>query len=133
MRTVARCGVIIAAAVLGLTACGGDDDAGPSPGPDSPGATSEDSERGEASSVTVGALDSLEFDDDSYEASAGTVEFTYENEGSITHTLLIEGIDDFELAVGDTDTGSVELEAGTYTLYCDVAGHQGMEAELTVE
>ena len=128
MRTAVRCGVIVAALVLGLTACGDDDETEPS-GPGAPGGG------GDGSSVTVGALDSLEFDADRYEARAGTVEFTYENEGSITHTLLIEGIDGFKLAVGDTDTGSVELEPGTYTLYCDVAGHQeaGMEAELTVE
>ena len=63
----------------------------------------------------------------------GCVEVTYTNEGSIAHTLLIKGESDFKLAVGDTDTGTVELPAGSYELYCDIAGHEaaGMEADLS--
>jgi uncharacterized cupredoxin-like copper-binding protein len=62
------------------------------------------------------------------------VEFTYENQGSVAHTLLIKGKSGFKLSVGDTDTGTIELEAGGYTLFCDVAGHEaaGMKADLTV-
>jgi uncharacterized cupredoxin-like copper-binding protein len=107
---------------LTLTACGGDDDG-------ASGCSPADSE------VTVGALDELTFDADSYDADAGCVEFTYENEGDVAHTLLIKGTSGFKLAVGDTDTGTVELAAGGYELYCDVAGHEaaGMKADLTVE
>ena len=116
----------IALLVGGLAACGdsGDD------GGDESAACSPI-----GSSVTVGALDRLEFDADSYSADAGCVGFTYRNEGSIAHTLLIKGEDGFKLSVGDTDEGAIELDAGSYTLYCDIAGHEaaGMEAELTVE
>lgn len=79
----------------------------------------------------------IEFDADSYDVAAGTVDMTYVNEGAIPHTLVIEGVDGFKLEVdasGDEDAGTVELEPGTYTLFCDVAGHRdaGMEATLTV-
>ena len=115
------------AVALALTACGGDDGGGgESGGGDAP-----------EGAITVLALDSLDFDQDSYTAQAGEVTFLYENEGSLPHTLVIEDIDTdtFKLEVGDTDEGSVELEAGEYVLFCDIAGHRGggMEATLTVE
>ncbi len=118
-------------ATLALTACGGDDDtpADGDGGGDPPA----------AGGLVVHALDSLQFDSDRYQAEAGTIDVTYENDGSLPHTFLVEGReDDLELEVsggGDTDSGSIELPAGTYTVYCDVAGHQaaGMEATLIVE
>lgn len=72
-----------------------------------------------------------------YRSEAGPMTITYRNDGAIQHTLRIEGVDGFGLDVpanGDVDEGAVELEAGTYTLYCDVAGHReaGMEATLEV-
>ena len=62
------------------------------------------------------------------------MEFTYENEGDTAHTLLIRGESGFKLSMGDTDTGTVDLPAGSYELYCDVAGHEsaGMVADLDV-
>lgn len=86
------------------------------------------------SSVTVSAQDELKFDAESYEAGAGCVEITYENEGSVAHTLRIDGQSGFKLAIGDTDKGTIALDAGTYTVYCDIPAHRsaGMEAELTL-
>ena len=114
---------VVTAMVLGLSAaaCGGSDDG-------ASGCSPVDSE------VTVGATDELKFDADSFDAGAGCVELTYENEGSTAHTLLIRGEPDFKLSVGDTDTGTIELPAGSYELYCDIAGHEsaGMKADLTV-
>lgn len=116
--------VVAAAAVLG--ACGDDD------GSSGGGASIEGAD------VTVVALDSLTFDQDSYTAAAGEITVGYENGGSMTHTLVIEGIDtdDFKLTVastGATDAGTVDLEPGEYRIFCDIPGHQGMEATLTVE
>ena len=113
---------LAAALALGLplAACGGSDD-------DASGCTPVDSE------LEVGAEDSLKFDSDSYEAGAGCIEVTYTNNGSTNHNLLIDGKSGFKLSVGDTDTGTVELPAGTYELYCDIAGHRAtMNADLTV-
>jgi plastocyanin len=71
-------------------------------------------------------------------APAGTVEITLVNEGAAQHDLVIEELGDLELIPlvdpGDTVTGSVDLEPGTYTFYCSVPGHRaaGMEGTLTV-
>ena len=112
-----------------LAACGDDDDDDSGGQPSPPGGTVD---------VVVDAYDDLRFDEDAYTVSGGEVTFEYVNEGNLVHTLVIEDVDDFKLQVnssGDTDTGSVALEAGAYELYCDVSGHRsgGMEAVLTVE
>lgn len=127
MRRTLTIAALVTLPVGLLAACGDEDDGG---GATAPASVPE-------GALLVEALDSLDFDRDQYRAEAGEVTFVYENKGSLPHTLLIEGIDEdeFFLEVGDTDTGSVELEPGTYTLYCDVPGHQaaGMEATLVVE
>jgi uncharacterized cupredoxin-like copper-binding protein len=40
-----------------------------------------------------------------------------------------------ELVSGDTTSTTVDLQAGTYTYFCDVPGHRGggMEGTLTVD
>ena len=125
-----RTPLAIAAATFVLAvpfaACGGDD--GGTADPPSTGG-------GGGSELVVHGKDTLKFDKDSYTAAAGEIDVKLVNDGSVNHTLLIKDVDDFKLNVPGTDEGSVELEAGTYTLYCDVAGHEaaGMEAELTVE
>lgn len=110
-------------AALGTTlvACGGSDDG-------ASGCTPA------ASEITVHAQDDLKFDADAYDGEAGCIELTYVNDGSVAHTLLVKGKSGFKLAVGDTDTGTVDLPVGTYELFCDVAGHEaaGMTADLEV-
>ena len=120
--------LVVAGAVL--AGCGGDDDGGGGGG----GGLSSGSGGGDT--VTVVAQDSLRFDRDEYTASAGEVTIDYENSGNLTHTLLIDGVDDFKLMVtssGDTDEGTDELEPGDYRIFCDIPGHESMEATLTVE
>ncbi|KIE50873.1 MAG: hypothetical protein MB52_04925 [marine actinobacterium MedAcidi-G1] len=87
--------------------------------------------------VRVVTYDSQKFDEDMYEASEGLVKIEYVLDGFQPHTLVIEGMeDDFKLEVGSnkTDSGEIQLKAGRYILYCDVAGHRtsGMEAKLLV-
>ncbi|MGQ0617788.1 MAG: hypothetical protein ACT4PW_12490 [Acidimicrobiia bacterium] len=88
--------------------------------------------------VTVRARDTLRFDRDTYSADAGSdgaVSFDYVGDGTLTHTLLIEGVDGFRLEVtgrGDSDRGRAALASVVYTLYCDVPGHSTMKAKLTV-
>jgi plastocyanin len=113
-------------ATIVLAGCGGDD-AG--------GSAAAGTQAGGAA-VEVWAED-IRFAEERYAAIAGEVEVGYHNDGSIIHTLVIEDVDGFELEVeghGDDDRGTVDLEAGTYTIYCDVAGHReaGMEATLEV-
>jgi plastocyanin len=112
----------VAALTAPIAACGGSDDDAAS------GCTPPTSD------LAVGALDSLKFDADRFEADAGCIEVTYTNEGSTAHTLLVKGQSGFKLSVGDTDTGSIELPVGTYELYCDIPTHEaaGMVADLAV-
>jgi manganese oxidase len=62
---------------------------------------------------------------------------TVTNEGQVPHDLAVDGAD---LATPMLDAGATatldlaDLEPGTYTVYCTVAGHRsaGMEATLTI-
>jgi plastocyanin len=122
--------LVIAGAVL--AGCGGDDDDGG--GGD--GLSTGSGAGGGGDHVTVVAQDTLSFDRDVYTAGAGAVTIAYENGGNLTHTLLIDGVDDFKLSVsanGDIDEGTAELEPGEYRILCDIPGHESMEATLRVE
>ena len=130
MTNLQRVLCVAALAALPLAACGDDDDDGGDAG------TGTGTEEPAGDGITVLALDSLAFEPDELTAPAGTISFVLENDGSLPHTLVIEDHEDaMKLSVGDTDEGSIDLEAGEYTFYCDVAGHRGggMEGTLTVE
>lgn len=78
-----------------------------------------------------------DFPTNEFAATAGEITFDYVNEDSFPHTLVVDGREDdmlIEAAGGETSRGSIDLEAGTYTLYCDIPGHReaGMEGVLTV-
>lgn len=104
-----------------LSACGSSDDAASGCSPPT-------------SQLAVGATDELKFDEERFETGAGCIDVTYTNEGQVPHTLLVKGEPGFKLSIGDTDRGTVDLTAGTYVLFCDVAGHEaaGMKADLIV-
>lgn len=91
-------------------------------------------------SAVVGALaaPALEYAQAPSEAPAGQVSVELVNEGAIEHDVVIEELRDRAVAAaggGETATGQVGLEPGTYTYYCSVPGHRaaGMEGTLTVE
>ncbi|MAR49174.1 MAG: hypothetical protein CL452_02460 [Acidimicrobiaceae bacterium] len=112
-----------------LISCGG--------GSAESGSSSKSESPAEDGVIRVITYDSQKFDEDMYEASEGLVKIEYVLDGFQSHTLVIEGMeDDFKLEVGSnkTDIGEVQLKAGRYILYCDVAGHRtsGMEAKLLV-
>lgn len=118
---------LVAVLGLGLAACGG---------------TSAPAETLPSKvDVMVKAIPSLKFDGSEYgPVKAGEVVFGYSNEDSVRHTMILakDGtkVPSFKLVIGEkgaNDSGSVTLEAGTYTLLCDVPGHSNMKATLTVE
>jgi uncharacterized cupredoxin-like copper-binding protein len=119
---------LVLSAILLTTACGGDDGGSTASKP-SPGATPD---------VIVKNDDALKFDQKVYNAKAGTVTIELDNDpGQILHTLKMDGQKGLALQVqgrGKTDTGSITLKPGTYTIYCDVPTHRGagMEAKLIV-
>lgn len=69
----------------------------------------------------------------------GPTVFRVTNAGEIAHNFEVEGqgieeVFETNLQPGDTNTLRMDLEEGTYTVYCPVGDHQaeGMELELTV-
>jgi len=63
----------------------------------------------------------------------GTLAVT--NDGSQVHNLVIEGDGrTADLAAGDSETLTVDVEPGEYEIYCSITGHRdsGMEGTLTV-
>lgn len=71
------------------------------------------------------------------ELPTGENELTLENEGQIEHNVVFEELGDdrvLDAPGGETDTATIDLEAGELTYFCDVAGHReaGMEGTLTV-
>ncbi len=91
--------------------------------------------------LLVKAVASIRFDAKEYgPVPAGEVTIGYVNEDTVRHTLILakDGtkVPNFKLNIakkGSSDVGSVTLEAGTYSLLCDVPGHQNMKATLVVK
>lgn len=124
-----RTPLLFAAAALSiapLAACGGGSDKADEP-----------AGSGSGTEVVAKGSDALKWDKSSYEAKAGSVSFKLVTEGQTAHTLLVKQGDDvlpgMELSTAGRKSGSLNLQAGTYTVFCDVAGHGNMHAELTVK
>jgi uncharacterized cupredoxin-like copper-binding protein len=71
--------------------------------------------------------------------TAGSYVFHVTNNGKIPHNLTVDGpgVEDEKtatIAPGDSADLHVNLETGSYDLYCSIPGHreQGMEAKLAV-
>lgn len=114
--------------LMASAACGGGDDAAV------PDAGRDAAQSGDA--VTFVAED-IRYDDAPDEVKPGQLVFELVNDGSLPHTVTIEELDDrtvVSTSGGETATGEVELEPGTYTYYCSVGNHreQGMEGTLEV-
>lgn len=70
----------------------------------------------------------------------GRTTFRVTNDGAVEHNFEVEGqgmeeVLQQNLAPGDSATLEVDLQPGTYEIYCPVGNHadQGMRMELTVE
>lgn len=101
------------------------------------GCGGEDATAERSNDLTIEAGD-LYYEPEELAASPGEVTITMNNVGSTEHDLAIEELDDAVvidlIAGGESATGSVSLDEGTYTLYCTVVGHReaGMETALDV-
>ncbi len=67
---------------------------------------------------------------------AGRVKLVIKNEGSIEHNFVIEGanVEVDSIQAGQSKEVTVTLKPGTYTVVCNIPGHQeaGMKTTLTV-
>lgn len=116
-----------AAGALVLAACGGG-----SSGSDGTSAPSN-------ADVVVKAVDPLAWDKKDYTATAGEVVIEVDNQSSQPHNMHIVGPDSAELPValdipskGDSESATVTLTPGAYTIICTIPGHTSMKATLTV-
>ena len=119
-------GVATAALLAAIGAgCGGGDDG-----------TAYREPKGAAQDTVKIAGGNLYFDPERPQLPAGIDEIELVGEGGV-HTLVIDGVDGFELRVdgdGEHDALKVRLAPGRYTFFCDIPGHRdaGMEGTLTV-
>lgn len=73
----------------------------------------------------------------SKEIAAGTVKLSIKNEGAVEHNFVIKEAN-FEadsIQPGQTKEVSVQLKPGTYTVVCNIPGHEeaGMKTTITVK
>lgn len=134
-----RSGLIAAAsAIVLLAGCGSSDEPSAQQPSSTPATSASGSPSASGTVVTVTETDfALALSQTTF--TPGTYTFVAENNGNTTHALEIEGpgIEEQEtndLSPGDSGQLTVELQAGTYELYCPVDGHKdrGMKTEITV-
>jgi plastocyanin len=145
---IAVCALALAA--FGFAACGGDDEDDGDTGTVATETTETTDEEPAGNGAAGGGGDTLEIGADpggaleyttgSLDAAAGEVEIVFDNPSGTPHDVRIESEDGEDLGgteviTSDSATATVELEPGTYTYFCSVAGHReaGMEDTLTVE
>ncbi|RKS08916.1 cupredoxin-like protein [Nocardiopsis sp. Huas11] len=118
---------LVAAGVLGLTACADDGEDPVLP-----------TEEAAPETITVTA-EETQFTGIPENMFSGTVDVVFENLDTDEHDLVVEELGDEQVIPatpgGESATGSVTLEPGTYTFYCSLGDHRemGMEVTVTVE
>ena len=90
--------------------------------------------------LEVDAGPGIRFDATGYTVNAGKVKVAYVNRDSQRHTLVIIDANKVQLpgelevaTSGAFELKEYDLQPGTYTLFCNVPGHQNMKATLTVK
>ena len=80
--------------------------------------------------------DDLRWDVEELTAPAGEITFELVCEDAVNHNIVIDELDEevAECAPGETVTGSITLDPGSYTYVCTIPGHEStMRGELVVE
>ena len=129
---------VLAAGVVALAGCGGDDNN------DNGGEANTATEKTAPAGAAAGAvkLSETEFKITPSNPSvkkAGTVTFAVSNDGGVVHALEVEGPGEEKetpnIDPGKSATLKVDLnKPGTYEFYCPIDGHkqQGMKGEIKV-
>ena len=125
-RTITRSwlvGVALGASLM-LAACSSGDDGGS-------GDTGGDTASGGDVATTVTMVDNAYEPSDPL-VTAGDLELV--NAGEATHTFTIEDQDvDVEVGAGESGTATIDLDPGSYTLFCRFHRSAGLDPTLTVE
>jgi plastocyanin len=118
---------VFAASLISLSACGGSSSSSP--------AYTVPADAG----LVVKAVPTIRWDATEYTATAGDIKVFLANDDNVKHILVIRQGDkvvgDLELTVtkkGTVAEGTINLEAGEYSVYCIIPGHGNMNSTLTV-
>ena len=118
---------VFAASLISLSACGGSSSSSP--------AYTVPADAG----LVVKAVPTIRWAATEYTATAGDIKVFLANDDNVKHILVIRQGDkvvgDLELTVtkrGTVDEGTINLEAGEYSVYCIIPGHGNMNSTLTV-
>lgn len=101
--------------------------------------TGGEQEAGTVAGVWAVQSTALKFDQAPTTLPAGRVTIELQNMAGLPHDVTFEGVRGdkpiVETKGKDSATGTVELEPGTYTYYCNIPGHRdaGMEGTVTVQ
>ncbi len=97
-------------------------------GDEDDGAEDADADADAIATATFVAED-IEFTDAPDEVPAGLVEFELVNNGAAVHNVALDDLGNevvVEASGGETATGTIELEPGTYEYHCDIPGHEDL-------
>jgi uncharacterized cupredoxin-like copper-binding protein len=144
------CIALLAAIPIALSACGGDDDEADTTAAATTTTTTEENEAttggGGGGGAATGGGENVDISEVDFKINpadvttkAGSVTFDISNDGESPHNLEVEGngveqvSDTFQ--PGDSGELTVDLQPGTYEMYCAIPGHRelGMEGEVTVQ
>lgn len=125
--------LLLPALLLGLAACSAPAEQTGTPAPSAAAAA--------ASDAIVVSLADFMIEPNDLEADGPSVTFEVTNDGPTPHNLTVRSETDevvmatTDLAVGASESISADLEPGTYTIFCSLAGHEslGMSGTLTVK
>jgi plastocyanin len=131
--------LLLLALLLGLAACGGDNEAATGTEAATGGGATAEAGAGGSTTIHLAAeAAALEYNKTSLEAPAGSVTIEFENPSGLPHNVKLEGPgvdgEGTETINSGSTSATLELEAGEYTFYCSVNGHRdaGMEGSLVV-
>lgn len=129
LRARPRTALLVAVLMVAAVACGGE----PADEPAAPAGEATGAAGGPATFVAV----DIAYEQAPASLAPGRHTFELVNDGATRHTVTIEELGDRDVVEADggqTATGDVELDAGSYTYYCSVPGHReaGMEGTLDV-
>ena len=124
---------LLPAMLIGLVACS-------APAGDDPTSAAASASGAPVAGALMVSVADFMIDPSDLEAAGPTVTIEVTNDGPTPHNLTIRDDADevvaatADLSVGESETLSAELEPGTYTIFCSLAGHAslGMTGTLTV-
>jgi plastocyanin len=120
-----RAAIALLLAAVFVTGCGGDD-----------GGSSYRQPKGPAQTTLRVEAGNFFFRPETVPGPAGIDKVELVGKGG-SHTLVIDGVKDFELAVGgdgERAAAKVRFAPGDYTFYCNIPGHRdaGMEGTFRI-